>query len=94
MDFQHTTAGKQDQFYLENDGKKTALIAYHRGADNKIIIDHTEVDASFKGQGVGQKLVQQVVALARKEQVKILPMCPFAKAVMEKNRSEYADVLV
>jgi len=94
MDFQHTTEGKQGQFYLESEGKKIALIAYQLGADNKIVIEHTEVDASLKGQGVGQKLVQAVVALARSEKVKIMPLCPFAKAYLEKNRSEYGDVLV
>ncbi|MEM9679724.1 MAG: GNAT family N-acetyltransferase, partial [Bacteroidota bacterium] len=40
----------------------------------KIIIDHTEVDESIKGPGVGSQLVEASVEYARKEGVKILPL--------------------
>nr|VUD34093.1 putative acyltransferase domain protein [Raoultella sp. NCTC 9187] len=43
------------------------------------IIEHTDVDESLKGQGVGKKLVAKVVEKMRGEQRKIIPLCPFAK---------------
>ncbi len=93
MEIQHQSSGINGKIFIEADGRQVALMEYHRGAENKIIIDHTEVDPSLKGQGVGKKLVDKMVAIAREEQVKILPVCPFAKATMERNHAEYEDVL-
>lgn len=63
----------------------------HAGSD-KIIIDHTEVDESLKGQGIGYKLVEAAVSYARINNLKILPLCPFANSVFNK-KAEYNDVI-
>jgi uncharacterized protein len=57
-----------------------------------VIIDHTEVDPSLRGTGASARLVQAAVEWARKEGVKILPLCPFARHVFDKT-PEFADVL-
>ena len=59
---------------------------------NKIIIDHTEVDDSLRGQGAGKSLVMEAVNFARAEKIKILPLCPYAKSVFDKTE-EIRDVL-
>ena len=56
------------------------------------IIEHTDVDDSLRGQGVGNKLLERVVAFAREKNVKIIPLCPFAKSVFDKDSSIH-DVL-
>lgn len=83
--------GKKGEFYYEVDGDKLAVLSYSQANDNKIVIEHTEVDPSLQGQGVGNKLVDAAVAYARKNQIKILPMCSFAAAVFEKEE-DYSDV--
>ncbi|WP_371170033.1 GNAT family N-acetyltransferase [Aliiroseovarius sp. 2305UL8-7] len=45
-----------------------------------IVVDHTDVPAELKGQGVGQALFFRLVEDARAEGVKIVPLCPFVKA--------------
>ena len=57
-----------------------------------VIIDHTEVDPSLRGTGASARLVQAAVEWARKEGVKNLPLCPFARHVFDKT-PEFADVL-
>lgn len=57
-----------------------------------IIIDHTYVSDELGGQGIGKKLLKEVVDWARKESKKIIPLCPYAKAQMEKNE-EYHDII-
>ena len=42
------------------------------------IIDHTEVDPAYNGQGIAAKLVKAVVDAAREAKVKIVPLCPYA----------------
>lgn len=56
------------------------------------IIDHTEVDPAYNGQGIAAKLVKAVVDAAREAKVKIVPLCPYAKKQFEKN-AEYRDLL-
>ena len=42
---------------------------------------------------MGQQLVKKIVDYARQENKKIIPLCPFAKKVMTKDK-EYEDVLI
>lgn len=84
--------GNKGSFYYQVDGEKKAEMTYSNAGADKIIIDHTEVDESLRGQGIGYKLVEAAVNFARENQIKILPLCPFAAAVFKKN-SEYSDVL-
>ncbi|MGJ3236764.1 GNAT family N-acetyltransferase [Marivirga sp.] len=56
------------------------------------IIDHTEVDDSLKGQGIGKVLLLKIVEKARNSKVEILPLCPYAKHAFEKDES-IQDVL-
>jgi predicted GNAT family acetyltransferase len=69
-------------------GKMTYVWA---GTD-RFIIDHTEVHPGFSGQSVGKKLVMQAVSYARENNLKILPLCPFAKSIFDKTK-EIQDLL-
>ncbi|NRB59024.1 MAG: N-acetyltransferase [Winogradskyella sp.] len=91
MNIQHTEDNKNGEFYYEVDGRNLASMTYTYAGDDKIIIDHTSVDESLKGQGVGYKLVETAVNFAREKNIKIMPLCPFANAVFNK-RSKYSDV--
>jgi len=74
------------------DGKEAGLMTYTWAGSTKFIIDHTEVNPEFKGKGVGLELVMKAVDYARAKQLKIMPLCPFAKSVFDKH-TEIGDVL-
>ena len=57
-----------------------------------LIIDHTDVNDQFRGQGLGRKLLNELVAFARGRNIKVIPLCPFAKSVFDKDLSIH-DVL-
>lgn len=80
-------------FYIEQEGKTVAEMTYSWAGTDKIIIDHTEVDESLKGQGAGKELVGRTIQFAREKGLKIIPLCPFAKSVFNKT-PEYSDVLL
>lgn len=92
MEIKHQNNEKKGAFYIELDGKKAAEMTYVWAGPTKIIIDHTEVSDALRGTGAGKKMVEKAVAFAREKDLKILPLCPFAKSVFDKV-VEFGDVL-
>ncbi|KII60424.1 hypothetical protein RF11_03167 [Thelohanellus kitauei] len=81
-----------NKFYVNDaDGNQVAEIVFVPTGEHLSIIEHTDVDPSLKGQGVGKKLVAKVVEKMRGEQRKIIPLCPFAKHEFDNTR-EYDDI--
>ncbi|MDO5026915.1 MAG: GNAT family N-acetyltransferase [Tissierellia bacterium] len=74
------------------DGDKLAGESTYSDGGQNWIIDHTEVDPSYSGLGIARKLVFEIVKAAREKNVKIIPLCPYAKKEFENNK-EYWDVL-
>ena len=60
--------------------------------DGKWAITHTMVDDRFTGQGIAKKLVIKIVEESRINGVKIIPICSYAKKLLEGNE-EYKDAL-
>ncbi|MEQ8623846.1 MAG: GNAT family N-acetyltransferase [Vicingaceae bacterium] len=77
--------------YLEGE-EIAAYLSYSRAGEDLIIIDHTDVKPSYKGQGLGKKLVYEAVDYARKNKIKIMPICPYATSVFQKEEG-IRDVL-
>lgn len=69
-----------------------AEMTYSRVGKSQIIIDHTEVPAVLRGRKAGERLVRQAVEDARRDKVVIIPLCPFAKAMIGRHL-EWHDVL-
>jgi Predicted acetyltransferase len=92
MVIQHKLLGGKGMFYMGHDGGILAEMVYTL-AGNKMVIEHTEVNVELEGQGVGKKMVETAVEYARSHEMKIIPLCPFAKSVFSK-RNEWQDVLV
>ena len=69
-----------NKFYInDKQGKQIAEIVFVPTGENLAIIEHTDVDESLKGQGIGKQLVAKVVEKMRREKRKIIPLFPFAK---------------
>ena len=83
---------RKGYFEAIEDGKEAGKMTYTWAGDSKFIIDHTEVSEGFNGKGVGKKLVMAAVEYARTNNLKIIPLCPFAKSVFDKVE-EIRDVL-
>lgn len=92
MIIQQEDDGKKGAFYIEQNNERAAEMAYVWAGSEKIIIDHTDVSDVLRGQGVGRHLLDAVVQFARERQLKIMPLCPFAKSVFDKDPS-IRDVL-
>lgn len=67
-------------------------LTYSRLSPTKIIADHTGVDDSLRGTGVGVALVERLVADARRDGFTIVPLCPFI-AAQSRRHPEWSDVM-
>ncbi|MDE3248755.1 MAG: N-acetyltransferase [Bacteroidota bacterium] len=92
MLIQHKKINGKGMFFVGQDGAILAEMVYTSPSPSKMIIEHTEVDDSLSGKGVGKALLETAVEYARKQQIKIIPLCPFARAMFDKTPA-YADVL-
>ena len=92
MEIKQVNTNERGYFKAEENGVQAGLMTYVHAGPQKIIIDHTEVDSEFSGQGVGKSMVMEAVKYARENNIKILPLCPFAKSVFTKT-PEFNDVL-
>ncbi len=82
-----------NKFYIgESEQELIAKITWKNGEDNIIIVDHTIVDPSLRGQGIAGKLLAKVVEMARNENLKIIPVCSYVVAKMTRT-NEYDDIL-
>lgn len=84
--------GSKGYFYVSVDGKQEGKMTFVFAGNDKIIIDHTEVNPGNNGKGYGKKMVDKAVEYAREKNIKIIPLCPFAKKVFDKT-PEFRDVL-
>ena len=87
-------------YRLEEDASRFAVfyeneeigeISFVKTGEHLLIIDHTYVDAKWKGHAIGNALVQKVVDFAVADNRKIIPLCPFAKKVFGRT-PEYEEV--
>lgn len=86
-----------NEFFIEESGEIIARIQFiPSGTDvtgrDLIIVNHTVVYDGYNGRGLGKQLVAKLVEYAREENKYIIPVCPYAKGVLESN-VEYRDVL-
>ncbi len=84
--------GKHGSFIAKDGDVQAGDMTYTWAGESMFIIDHTGVEENFKGQGVGRAILNYTVGFGREKGLKIMPLCPFAKSVFDKDAS-IRDVL-
>ncbi len=92
MNVERIENNSKGAFIINLNNEHLAEMTYSKAGDKLLIIDHTEVSDTLRGKGAGKQLVTAAVDHARKNQLKILPLCPFAKSVFDKT-PQFEDVL-
>jgi uncharacterized protein len=59
---------------------------------NDLTVYHTEVLPQYEGKGVAKKLLAAMVDYARKNQLKVIPLCPYVLAQFTRHPQQYEDV--
>ena len=73
-------------------GDGTFAIAEYTLRPGKIMFTHTEVPEAHEGKGIGTTLIRFALHAARERGLKVIPICPFFAAYMQKH-AEVQDLL-
>ena len=80
------------RFELDTDGYIAELIYRRNG--KRLVLIHTGVPPELEGQGIGGQLVAAAIDRAVRDGFTIVPLCPFARAWLERHPDEAARVPV
>lgn len=83
-------APEQQRYEIVRDGVVLGYAAYQK-TDRLVVFTHTEIDPSLEGQGVGGQLVRAALDDVRRQDLAVLPICPFVHAWMVRH-PDYADL--
>jgi predicted GNAT family acetyltransferase len=79
----------RDRFELAVNGEM-AFLLYKRTPEALVLI-HTEVPPAGRGHRVGEALVEAALESARAAGLRIIPVCPFAKAYIRRHSAHSAQ---
>jgi len=92
MTIQHKITASGGDFFLREDEEVIGELTYSTTHDNRMIIEHTRIDEEYRGGDLGYELVHKAIDYARTHGLTVIPICQFARAVIEK-KPEFKDVL-
>jgi predicted GNAT family acetyltransferase len=84
----HNAASQRFETSIEG---QTAYSKYLR-VGSRIVIEHTEVPVNLEGQGVASRIVRAALEFARREQLTVVPLCPFTAAFVRRH-PEFQDLV-
>jgi hypothetical protein len=74
---------EEQRYELEVDGE-TAVVTY-RIEGERISFTHTIVPEELEGQGIGSRLVAAALEDVRGKDLKVVPLCTFVKAYIDRH---------
>lgn len=82
---------KHGAFILTAGGEKIGEMVIGIAGD-KLTVYHTEVAAQAEGQGYAQKMLDEMVAYARENKLKVVPLCAYVHARFRRHPDAYKDL--
>jgi uncharacterized protein len=78
-------------FAIDENGERLAEMGIGINGKN-LIVYHTQVSDKLQGQGIAGKLLSKMTAYARKNDLKVVPLCPYVLAQFKRHPEEYTDI--
>jgi predicted GNAT family acetyltransferase len=76
---------EQERYELWLGDEFAGEIRYTLRDDRKLVLVHTEIDPSHKGEGLGNVLVQGALDDLRERGIEYVPVCPFVRAYLRRH---------
>ncbi|HYE84860.1 MAG TPA: GNAT family N-acetyltransferase [Vicinamibacterales bacterium] len=75
------------EFVLRINGERLGFLEFTRPDTGVMRIEYVEVDPQLRGTGLGRQLVEKAVAFAREHELRVIPICSYARAVIQRDSS-------
>jgi predicted GNAT family acetyltransferase len=82
----------EHRFELHEEGRLAELV--YDAEDGRLVLVHTGLPDELGGRGLGGVLVRAALERARRDNLTIVPRCPFARSWLEKHPDETTDVTI
>jgi len=86
LNVEHNEMAHKYSAWIEGD---EAVVTY-TGEEDSLVFTHTLVPEPLRGRGVGEELVRQAVADARRRGRRVEATCPFVQHYLERHPEENA----
>jgi predicted GNAT family acetyltransferase len=73
------------EFVLRVDGERLGYLEYTRPDVGVMRIEYVEVAPTLRGTGLGRQLVEKAVAFATDARLRVVPICSYARAVIQRD---------
>jgi hypothetical protein len=81
-----------NEFVLRLDGERFGFLEFTRPEVGVMRIEYVEVSPELRGTGLGKQLVEKAVAFARETKLKVVPICSYARAVIQRDANLSASL--
>lgn len=82
---------KKGAFIIREDGRQLGEMDVSISGNN-LTVYHTEVAPEAEGKGLAKKMLQEMVGYSRKNNLQVIPLCPYVHAQFSRHPHEYADL--
>lgn len=79
------------KFSISEDGEEIGEMVISVSS-NDLTVYHTEVLPKGEGKGLAKQLLSTMVDYARKNKLKVIPLCPYVHLQFKRHPDEYIDV--
>lgn len=83
---------ERSRFEARTDDDRAAGWVEYTRRPGSVVLDHTEVDEDFHGQGVGSTLVRGTLDALVAEDIHVVNDCPFVERFLRRHEGEYESV--
>jgi predicted GNAT family acetyltransferase len=73
------------EFVLRIDGERRGFLEFTRPDVGVLHIDYVEVSPELRGRGFGRQLVEKAVAFAKDTTLRVVPICSYARVVIDRD---------
>jgi predicted GNAT family acetyltransferase len=90
IEFELNEKGRGAFYIMDGEDRIAEMFLSISGKDMSVY--HTEVVAKAEGKGLAKQMLNEMVAYARKNNLKMIALCPYVHAQFTRHSDEYADV--
>jgi uncharacterized protein len=82
--------GRGGFYIMDGEDELGEMLVSISGKDLRVY--HTEVAPQAEGKGLAKQMLNEMVAYARKNNLKVVALCPYVHAQFTRHPDDYADV--